>query len=301
MDVTAELKKLNLEIQANKDKYVNGELDLGSSLEKQENLFSQIMSNQSSVTASKILPDSQVLQLQTKILTLSTRKYKPDSLVFNSYEFAGKVRDYFGCDLSSSIASTSRSSSLIASTDYSSLWMNLGDEAKTLICGVPTFSFIYGTFDPDPVEHVKKKRKVRDKDKVGDLTKPQSMSINDSTHEHDGMLTEAERLYSILRRFLERSENGLVCYFEFVTDPSSFSRTVENIFIMSLLIKEGHVRIIADENGLPYLKAVNEDERRERNPAAMKQTIVTITLEDWKEIIRKFRFEKALIPPRKRA
>lgn len=41
--------------------------------------------------------------------------------------------------------------------------------------------------------------------------------------------------------------------FDYVVNPQSFGQTVENLFYISFLIKEGHVGISADEEGMPVI------------------------------------------------
>lgn len=58
------------------------------------------------------------------------------------------------------------------------------------------------------------------------------------------------------RNFLRKyhiCDTGGVSLFEFVINPRSFGQTVENIFYVSFLIKEGSVGIQPDKNGLPTL------------------------------------------------
>jgi hypothetical protein len=41
--------------------------------------------------------------------------------------------------------------------------------------------------------------------------------------------------------------------FDFAINPDSFGQTVENLFYISFLIREGNARVLADHNGLPLL------------------------------------------------
>lgn len=49
------------------------------------------------------------------------------------------------------------------------------------------------------------------------------------------------------------SGEGGIAFFKFVINPFSFGQTVENMFYVSFLIREGKVGISVDNRGLPYL------------------------------------------------
>lgn len=60
----------------------------------------------------------------------------------------------------------------------------------------------------------------------------------------------------IKRCLVERykiADSSPIDYFEFVIDPNSFARTVENMFHMSFLIKEGFANLFQDDVNLPAL------------------------------------------------
>lgn len=46
---------------------------------------------------------------------------------------------------------------------------------------------------------------------------------------------------------------GRVGYFQFLVDPESFGRTVENMFHFSFLVKDGRVGVIMGKDGVPYI------------------------------------------------
>jgi len=48
---------------------------------------------------------------------------------------------------------------------------------------------------------------------------------------------EVESALEILRRTYKENNQCPICYFEFVTNPKSFSQTIENVFYTSFLIR----------------------------------------------------------------
>lgn len=60
----------------------------------------------------------------------------------------------------------------------------------------------------------------------------------------------------VTRRLMDRHalrETGGIDLVRFVVNPHSFGQTVENLFYVSFLIREGSVKLAFDENGLPSL------------------------------------------------
>lgn len=295
MNPSKESKKLAIKLRANEDNYITGHYDLNETLDETERLWNQVKRKKhDEITANEILPDSDLMKLQTRLAKRSAKNYKPDSLVFNPTEFATKLKQYYD-------QSSTQDSQIDTSQNQVKelFWMKMGDVAKKLINVVPSFAFINGTFDPEPVEIVKKKRKVTPRDKLGKATQPESMSMSENKDSQDQMIKEAERVLGILQQLLKINGEKGVCFYEFVTDPNSFGRTVENIFILSLLVKEGLVRIMKDESRLPFLTTVNENERKLVLPSDTKQCIMSISMEEWRQIVLAFKIEKAIIQPPK--
>ena len=80
-----------------------------------------------------------------------------------------------------------------------------------------------------------------------------------------------------------------ICYFSFVLDPSSFGKTVENMFYTSFLIKEAKAKIyfkeVDDSNKtLPViipLKRRKHEDGNSNNLDDRKQLLMTISIEEW--------------------
>lgn len=74
-----------------------------------------------------------------------------------------------------------------------------------------------------------------------------------------GNRTEAMVVSTLRNLHREYSHNGKqpIGYFNFVIDPDCFSTTIENMFYVSFLVKEGQARIVIDEaTSLPTIAPV---------------------------------------------
>jgi len=49
-------------------------------------------------------------------------------------------------------------------------------------------------------------------------------------------------------------------YFELVTNPDSYGHTVENIFHLAFLVKDGLVKVFLNDNGIPVVELVGTKE-----------------------------------------
>lgn len=95
------------------------------------------------------------------------------------------------------------------------------------------------------------------------------------------------------------ADNGNVPLFDFCVNPKSFGQTVENMFYVSFLIKEGSVGLDFDSRGLPTLGLVGEKTLEERQEAPKNQAVFTLDFEMWEEIIESHGIQKSLIPHRR--
>ena len=128
---------------------------------------------------------------------------------------------------------------------------------------------------------VLKERKVSRKDEVSrELRKPQEL------HEEDIEKQENETSANVKNIYLRLHELGRINLFQFVINPTSFGQTVENIFYLSFLVKEGKVEIECDnETGETFVLPLDdedEDEEGDEEESLVTQLILTIDQPLWR-------------------
>ncbi|CAF0992670.1 unnamed protein product [Didymodactylos carnosus] len=122
-------------------------------------------------------------------------------------------------------------------------------------------------------------------------------------------LTEILRIKSILVKSFKENKGQPFDYFEFVVHPESFARTVENMFHISFLIKEGYARLFLDKEELPAIEptekalfksslnsSTSSQQRSQNSTIHSNQMIMSFTVEDWEEVKKTFEIVVPMIP-----
>ncbi|KAK5454440.1 hypothetical protein LTS15_006440 [Exophiala xenobiotica] len=107
-----------------------------------------------------------------------------------------------------------------------------------------------------------------------------------------------EQVREILRRH-RMADNGCVSLFDFCVNPKSFGQTVENLFYVSFLIKEGKVGLDFDSQSLPTLGIAANRSVAERQETKRNQAVFTLDFDVWEDIIKVFDIKKSIIPHRR--
>jgi hypothetical protein len=124
-------------------------------------------------------------------------------------------------------------------------------------------------------------------------------AVEDAVDNLDEEPTPAE-LRALMDRYALRSTGG-IDLLRFVVNPHSFGQTVENMFYVSFLIREGSVKLDFDDDGLPAIEPVRKNSSAEasRSKAAMRhQAIMSIDMATWRDIIDAFNIKEPMIPSR---
>jgi hypothetical protein len=146
----------------------------------------------------------------------------------------------------------------------------------------PVPSFLLGPLSAEKRVRSTQRTVRQRREAVAAVTKPQDIGVEDLDRNLDANLTnQCARIKTILSNVLEDgtagveehmsedmdeneakalfkqhhlSENFEVPLLEFVVNPSSFGQTIENLFYVSFLVKDGHVKVTMDDDGLPTLR-----------------------------------------------
>ena len=94
------------------------------------------------------------------------------------------------------------------------------------------------------------------------------------------------------------ADNGGIPLFEFCVNPQSFGQTVENMFYVSFLIKEGSAGLEFDNDGLPTLRHMGRKTVAERQETQRNQAVFTLSFDVWEDIVKTFGIKKSIIPHR---
>ncbi|KAM3066574.1 hypothetical protein ACMFMG_002288 [Clarireedia jacksonii] len=95
------------------------------------------------------------------------------------------------------------------------------------------------------------------------------------------------------------SESGNPAFFKFVINPFSFGQTIENMFYVSFLIRDGKVGIEMDKNGLPFLEHRGaESATGSSGHTARHQAVLSLDMDEWEELIQLFDIREPMIDHR---
>ncbi|KAJ0412437.1 hypothetical protein ATCC90586_005457 [Pythium insidiosum] len=194
-------------------------------------------------------------------------------------------------------------------------WYTLGSAAGACFRSVPEISFLFGLMDTQVVHKERKRtRRARDDEDV-QASQPSEYTskarISEGEHrrgirlsrvltrlvvvlQKDRKDAQARRLEVLQNKMEEVRKRNL---FDVVIDRQSFTQTVENLFDMSFLVRNGAVEIALDEQGLPHLE--NHEGRAEENIPAQSQSIISITPAQWAQLAETWQVEEPLEQIRK--
>lgn len=176
-------------------------------------------------------------------------------------------------------------------------WHRVARRAQCCFRAAPSFHYMMGSFHaepPPPKQKIERQRKAPSKEAKRIM--PTQLKRMDSSHQ-EATEKEVERILGYLKSYYQDEPTSPISYYEFVVDPNSFSRTVENIFHMSFLIRDGLARMYMDSDKLPCIAPVEEGEVEAGGSCSRKQCIVSISPKIWKELIEAFDISDTMIHP----
>ncbi|KAL1305913.1 hypothetical protein AAFC00_004056 [Neodothiora populina] len=187
----------------------------------------------------------------------------------------------------------------------------------------PVPAFLLGPLSVQKKARTQTQRRPRQaRDNAGQEVRPEALTKDDlGTTETNTLTVICSKIRSTLQRHCQRAEaavneageltdelmtrlrvgeTGGPHLFDFVINPTSFAQTVENIFYVSFLIKEGNVGIEMDSDGLPTLIPADQSpasEQREKT-SRKHQAVFSIDVATWEKLVRAYCIREPLIEHR---
>ncbi|XP_013184309.1 non-structural maintenance of chromosomes element 4 homolog A [Amyelois transitella] len=156
----------------------------------------------------------------------------------------------------------------------------------------PAAAPLFGAFSPAAPAQRARVRRVANRQPLAALRAPENVDRLEKTEEGSEMVSRVNRF--ITKTY--RNSGRALSYFHVVLDPGSFSRTVENVYHVSFLVKDGLVSIQQDEDhGLPFITPVDQTQRERHNLSDENQFIVSIDMQRWQDLIEAFRIETPMM------
>lgn len=219
----------------------------------------------------------------------------------------------------------------------------------------PVPSFLLGPLSVEKKQRARTQRARQRKEPAGRETRPEALTKDDLTQSEQNSLTaQCERIRNHLRKHIKTASVALqqagitspddaasargkallrknrlsiaagrpgTSLFEYVVNPHSFGQTVENLFYVSFLIKEGGAGVGFDDDNLPVLRESSHpfltfldvigvtdhrtdhtsphtlEQQREKN-ISKHQAVFSLDYATWRALIDAFHIREPMIPHR---
>ncbi|KFO87036.1 Non-structural maintenance of chromosomes element 4 A, partial [Buceros rhinoceros silvestris] len=250
---------------------------LTEALEEANRLFSGVY------CAREAALDAQFLVLASNLGKEKASELQSEMTAFDSLAFAEDLLTFMGLnhlEVEEDGASESASGGYLPSN----AWHKLGQETEMHFRRAPTFHFMLGSFKSDPPvprQRIERQRKATGREEKRAM--PAQLKKMEESHQ-EATEKEVERILRLLQTHFKNDPNTPISFFEFVIDPNSFARSVENIFHVSFLIRDGFARLKLDDDKLPIIEPVTDGEggENDRSAGARGQVVISLNQQEWK-------------------
>ena len=235
-------------------------------MEQADDLFHKVDSTK------EMMIDSKIMLTITSIARIQALQMSANLVNFRPEDFAMNLKKKMGLDSDSRVTARSL--------------VRLGRKLKPQVHRSPALTFMHGalaTSDPGPKE-VKERRKP--KPNLSSALK-ETVTVTRTAGREDSSTTTEElvvaALRSLVRAFRDNGDQP-VDYFPFVLHPTSFAASVENMFHVSFLVKEGRAGLGVDRStGRPSIWPVATREQSQASGSS-SQVVINLTVRDWRQL-----------------
>ncbi|KAF9565546.1 hypothetical protein CPC08DRAFT_733951 [Agrocybe pediades] len=262
--------------------------ELLTQVQKADRLFVKVKGPQEATL------DSHLLLMASNMGAQKARAMKSGSGAFDVDDFVSKLLRFMGGQrhVEEAMSDGSGSDSEGMGDNTAALdWDRIGRKAMAKSRRVPVMGFMLGPLSIEQKKRSAMKRSKLEKNKE-DERKPQELKEEDIARSTN----ETTRNVQVLSKILEDPNlPEKINLFKFVINPDNFAQSVENIFYLSFLIRDGLVALdFEDGEPLIYLcDAPITEEGHKKN-----QMVFEFDMATWKHAIEVFNITEPMIPTR---
>ena len=183
-------------------------------------------------------------------------------------------------------------------------WIKFGKNVRPFFQRSPVLSYMYGALDvvpPKPKERKQRETKARQATRVKELKETQAAVVTDtqtSANQTDVIVTHVFK--ALVTKWRENQQQPLN-YFKFVINPECFGTSVENMFHVSFLVKEGKCGVsVCPDTGAPLIQPLSArqlEKFQRENDDRKNQVVLSFNMSDWAKLIKKYDIKETLIQP----
>ncbi|RDX45716.1 hypothetical protein OH76DRAFT_1486036 [Lentinus brumalis] len=177
-------------------------------------------------------------------------------------------------------------------------WERIARRALANSKRVPIMDFMLGPLSIEQRKRNIGKRARLEKNKE-DMKKPQEIREEDITRSEN----ETTKNVAALERILAGMKGEAVNIFRLIINPHDFPQSVENLFYLSFLIRDGLCAFrIDEESGEPTIMLCQQPTQEEYAGGLVKnQMVMEFDMDTWKRAIEVFGITEPMIPQRAKA
>ncbi|KAE8231583.1 hypothetical protein CF326_g3398 [Tilletia indica] len=264
---------------------------LTSMLKQTDDLFNKVKA------PSEGILDARLLGQMVDIGTHMARTLKTNAEAFDTDSFLARVARVMGGQLRSGARRGANDmddeEAVLAANEWN--WDELGRLAAKHSRRAVSLDFLLGPLQTKPKERKQTERVRKVKEKVGAAVRPEELKDTDIQRSENETTVMVRQIANLLEQV------GTVHLFNFVVDPTSFSNTVENLFYVSFLIRDGKVSVeYDDKTGEPMLMRTEPPREEDFQQGLTKRQIVMeFDMKVFKDIVDTYGITESIIPSRK--
>ena len=159
---------------------------------------------------------------------------------------------------------------------------------------------MFGALDsvpPEPKEKKQKETKSRQATKVADLKETQAAEQKETESSANVTDQIVTHVFKCLVLNWRENNKEAINYFKFVIDPNCFGSSIENMFHVSFLIKDGRASVqVCQDTGVPMIKPINKQQMQTQKQEQPKnQVVLSFNMCDWAKLIKKYDISETMI------
>jgi non-structural maintenance of chromosomes element 4 len=165
-------------------------------------------------------------------------------------------------------------------------WETFGSDVSKIFRKTPQTTFMYGPLKVEEKET--KKREKRKKFKQGEAINPDE--VNEVTKEKNETTKKVIEIFKKIKLEETTHKDEEIPFLNIAIDPNSFTQTIENIFHLGFLVKDGRLKLESKEDEEGMICSLAEEgeptdiDKNQTSGPRNKQCILKLNLETWKRL-----------------